>query len=125
MTLGVRRGDEVVLLASGTDARAALNALAALLAQGAVHESPTEPSRKQLSRENPATPEIVEIIRGVTASSGIAVGRAVQNRPAGNIDCRDRRRHRARKLATRLRIARRARKNRGAGIELEPDLCEK
>ena len=76
MALGVQHGDEVELRAAGPDALAALDALAVLLAGGA-------PGRAA-ARATPARPAAVPgaeadgAWRGVTASPGLAVGRALQ-----------------------------------------------
>ncbi|HET9330722.1 MAG TPA: phosphoenolpyruvate--protein phosphotransferase [Steroidobacteraceae bacterium] len=76
MALGVQHGDEVELRASGPDALAALDALGALLARSAAGA----PAR----RASPARPAAVPAEetdgawRGVTASPGLAVGRALQ-----------------------------------------------
>ncbi|HZF16009.1 MAG TPA: phosphoenolpyruvate--protein phosphotransferase [Steroidobacteraceae bacterium] len=85
MALGVRRGDEVTLAASGAQARAALDALESALAS--IHESRgAPPAPRVIPQAQPARAED-GVIRGVVASRGFAVGRAVHlKRPEPRVD---------------------------------------
>jgi phosphocarrier protein FPr/phosphocarrier protein len=76
MALGVQHGDEVELRATGPDALAALDALGALLASSA----PVRPAARATPARAVAVPaeETDGPWRGVTASPGLAVGRALQ-----------------------------------------------
>jgi len=76
MALGVQHGDEVELRATGPDAVAALDALGALLASSA----PVRPAARATPARAVAVPaeETDGPWRGVTASPGLAVGRALQ-----------------------------------------------
>jgi phosphocarrier protein FPr/phosphocarrier protein len=88
MKLGVRKGDEVEVRATGKDAGTAIDAVAALLASG--HEAGAEPSRTSRSaaplptsvRPSAVTHAVVDVragaaLPGVIASPGLAVGQAV------------------------------------------------
>jgi phosphoenolpyruvate-protein phosphotransferase len=73
MGLGVQSGDEVEVTARGTDADAALDALAALLVAVDVGLVPTVPAAAATS----ATP-MPDTLDGVVAARGLAIGRAVR-----------------------------------------------
>jgi phosphocarrier protein FPr/phosphocarrier protein len=88
MKLGVRKGDEVEVRATGKDAGTAIDAVAALLA--GAHEAGAEPSRASRTaatqptsvRPSAVTHAVVEVragaaLPGVIASPGVAVGHAV------------------------------------------------
>ena len=99
MRLGVRKGDEVEIRASGPDAGAALAAVGAALESekaGTPSHQPTASSEKGAARaQTAAIPAAVEALappkdgdvrRGVIASRGLAVGRTVQlTRPEINV----------------------------------------
>jgi phosphocarrier protein FPr/phosphocarrier protein len=71
MSLGARKGDAVVLAASGPDAEAAIAALARLIGEPDAQPPPQRPAR--------AAPEPAARageVRGVTASPGLAIGPA-------------------------------------------------
>jgi phosphocarrier protein FPr/phosphocarrier protein len=79
MSLGVRHGDAITLVASGLDAPAALEAVAKLIEGGMgegapvkVHAAPLAPAVEPASRPS------VGVLRGVMASPGLAVGKAVR-----------------------------------------------
>ena len=78
MTLGVHRDDEVEIRASGPDARQALESLAALLSRRA-SSAPTAAQSVPAAAPAAAPAEPVRagnVLSGVVASRGIAVGRA-------------------------------------------------
>jgi multiphosphoryl transfer protein len=84
MKLGVRKGDEVEVRATGGDARSAINAVAALL--GAAHgeggSAPAGISKPTATRPQAAS-DAVDVragaaLPGVIASRGLAVGQAVR-----------------------------------------------
>ena len=86
MALGVQHGEEIEIRASGADAQNALDALTAVFgARAAPGESPTSSARPaspqaavaQHSTAS-ASPVARGVLRGVTASPGLAVGRALQ-----------------------------------------------
>ena len=78
MTLGVRKGDEVEIRASGTDAAAAVDAVEVALRTD--HSVSETPARRRVSPVVPSEtlPKEDNILRGVIASRGLAVGRIVQ-----------------------------------------------
>jgi phosphoenolpyruvate-protein phosphotransferase len=80
MTLGVRKGDEVEIRASGTAAAAAADAVEVALRSD--HRVPDTPVRRTVSHaaqsEAVSLPKEDNILRGVIASRGLAVGRVVQ-----------------------------------------------
>lgn len=80
MTLGVRKGDEVEIRASGTDASAAVDAVE--LALRTDHSVSETAARRTVSHAAPGEiavlPKEDNILRGVIASRGLAVGRIVQ-----------------------------------------------
>jgi phosphocarrier protein FPr/phosphocarrier protein len=89
MALGARHGDEVEIRATGPDAALAVSALVAVLAAAASREprpgaasraapaaAPVTPVSSAELTANPAAPEPGDRISGVTASPGLAVGRA-------------------------------------------------
>ncbi len=91
MALGAQRGDELELRASGPDAALALRALAAVLAAesapaGRRGVRPAEPGTAAVPpaelvlTEDTAAPVAGVVLRGVIASAGLGVGRAVQLR---------------------------------------------
>src|SRR4029077_3523864 len=86
MALGVQHGEEIEIRASGADAHNALDALTAVFgARAAPGESPTSSARPaspqaavtQRSTAS-ASPLARGVLRGVTASPGLAVGRTLQ-----------------------------------------------
>lgn len=91
MALGAQQGDELELRASGPDAALALRALAAVLAAerapaGRRGVRPAEPGTAAVPPAelavagNTAVPVAGDVLRGVIASAGLGVGRAVQLR---------------------------------------------
>jgi multiphosphoryl transfer protein len=76
MTLGVRRGDEIVLSASGHDAAAALDAVAALVATATPEPEPTAPA--PLPPAAPTATQTPKRWQGVAAAPGLAIGSAVR-----------------------------------------------
>ena len=77
-TLGVRQGDEIAIAAAGPDAQAALAALQTLVEEGfgeleAPAAAPTPPPA--------APPEAENVLQGIPASPGIALGPACLYRP--------------------------------------------
>ena len=85
MALGVRQGDRVTIEATGSDAAAAVEALAALIASG-LDEAPASrafaPPVPRIAAADAQAPESgdPDRIRGVRAAPGIALGLAVQYR---------------------------------------------
>ena len=79
MSLGVRRGDEITLVASGEHAAKAARELKALIAGLADSH---EPARAPTPAPPPAARQQGNRLRGVIASRGLAVGRAVTLRAA-------------------------------------------
>jgi phosphocarrier protein FPr/phosphocarrier protein len=79
MALGLRHGDAATLVASGLDAAAALEAVAELIEGGMGEGAPT-PAVSHLDAPNaaPAARPGVAVLRGVMASPGLAVGKAVR-----------------------------------------------
>jgi phosphoenolpyruvate-protein phosphotransferase len=76
MALAIRRGDEIVLTASGADAEAAVAALAALIAGGLGEGAPPIPAPPPAAAvPSEASPSR---LKGVAAAPGIAIGVAVQ-----------------------------------------------
>jgi phosphocarrier protein FPr/phosphocarrier protein len=81
MALGVQRGDEIEIRATGPDAASAVNALAAVLSAPAPAEAPSAASR--VSAEVAPAPAVTTgpgELAGVIASAGLALGPAVQLR---------------------------------------------
>jgi phosphocarrier protein FPr/phosphocarrier protein len=79
MTLGVRKGDEVEIRASGTDAAAAADAVeVALRSAHSVSEAPQRRELQAAPGQTASLPKEDNILRGVIASRGLAVGRIVQ-----------------------------------------------
>ncbi|WP_240609530.1 phosphoenolpyruvate--protein phosphotransferase [Phenylobacterium deserti] len=80
MSLGLRHGDEAVVIAAGADAEAALDAVYALIESGMGEGKPlasTQP-KPQASVET-ITPTLSDgVLRGVTAAPGLAIGRAAR-----------------------------------------------
>jgi phosphotransferase system HPr (HPr) family protein len=75
MSLGLQQGDEAMLSASGPDAAAALDALAALI-EGGMGET-AAPSPVAAAPAPAPLPAIAGLLKGVTAAPGLAIGRAV------------------------------------------------
>ncbi len=73
MALGVRRGDQIVLSASGADAQAAVDALAALILTD-TDDAP--PQRRAAPAAQPAG--VPSRLKGVTAAPGLAIGVAAR-----------------------------------------------
>jgi phosphocarrier protein FPr/phosphocarrier protein len=85
MALGVQHGEEIEIRASGADAHNALDALTAVFgARAAPGEStssarPASPQAAAAQQSTAsASPVARGVLRGVTASTGLAVGRALQ-----------------------------------------------
>jgi phosphocarrier protein FPr/phosphocarrier protein len=83
MSLGVKHGERIALRASGRDAESAVATLAELIA-GGLGEIPVQaPQAVDRTRDRPRAPEaIAGSLRGVCAAPGLAIGQAVQFRPA-------------------------------------------
>jgi phosphoenolpyruvate-protein phosphotransferase len=79
MALGVQHGDEIELSASGPDAAAALEAMAAVLSVPAPAPTPASAARA-VPTAAAATVPADGMLAGVTASPGLGVGEAVQLR---------------------------------------------
>jgi phosphocarrier protein FPr/phosphocarrier protein len=75
MALAVRAGDEVEVVAIGTDATAALAALAEVMADGQV-VAPVPPAPEPAQVPSPASP--LAVLGGVPAAPGLAIGAAVR-----------------------------------------------
>ena len=82
MTLGVRKGERVTIVARGTDAQNAVDALAGLIEHGIAET----PDRAPLAAASPAGQASADLppntLRGVCAAPGLANGNAVQLRAA-------------------------------------------
>ena len=76
MSLGIRRGDELTLIATGSDARAAVGELKKLILGIADEPHAASAPKAQHAPAQPARAEQGRL-RGVIASRGLAVGRAV------------------------------------------------
>jgi phosphocarrier protein FPr/phosphocarrier protein len=79
MSLGVRRDDEIGLEATGNEARAVLDALAALLAGAAAKAQATRPTAagEAIAAPAPAAPPAPgTTLPGVVAARGVAIGTA-------------------------------------------------
>jgi len=77
MSLGVRRDDEVALEATGADAHAAVEAVAALLDDSILRVRDTQPARAARVAEvteAPPRPASGAVLRGIVASGGVALG---------------------------------------------------
>lgn len=78
MSLGLRHGDSASLVASGLDAAAALEAVAELIeggmGEGASVAAQVAPSLAKTAQPTPG----VAVLRGVMASPGLAIGKAVR-----------------------------------------------
>lgn len=79
MSLGLRHGDTATLAATGEDAAAALEALAELIEGGMgegapVRATPVQAASRPAAQRRPG----LAVLRGVTASPGLAVGKAVR-----------------------------------------------
>jgi multiphosphoryl transfer protein len=88
MALGVQHGEEIEIRASGADAQNALNALTAVFGARAGPDEPPAAAARPASPQAAvaqhstasASPVARGVLRGVTASPGLAVGRALQLR---------------------------------------------
>lgn len=78
MRLGVRKGDAVEIRASGPDAEAALSAVESALQSEKGGHAPARTKPATVVPIVDALPKDGDVIRGVIASRGLAVGRAVQ-----------------------------------------------
>lgn len=79
MSLGLRHGDAVTLVAAGLDAAAALEAVAELIEGGMGEGAPVRPTVSPVPfSATPAARPGVAVLRGVMASPGLAVGKAVR-----------------------------------------------
>lgn len=78
MSLGVAKGDEITLMASGADAEAVMAAVADLLMADAGDDTPRPMAGSSASWRDPAEPVEPGTIRGVRAAPGFAVGEAVR-----------------------------------------------
>ena len=83
MKLGVRKGDEVEVRATGSDARSAIEAVAALLGAAHGEGGSARPAQRGSAARPQATTESQEAragaaLPGVIASRGLAVGQAVR-----------------------------------------------
>ena len=81
MSLGTRLGDEIALTAMGPDAQAAVDALRALIESGMGEGAPLPAKARAPTTVAPSAPSTGPI-KGVMASSGLAVGRATHLRRA-------------------------------------------
>jgi multiphosphoryl transfer protein len=79
MSLGVRKDERVTIFARGGDAQAAMEALADLIADGIVEAPEPPPTAAPAAPSQDAPPGT---LRGVCGAPGLAVGKAVQLRPA-------------------------------------------
>lgn len=86
MALAIRHGDEIQVLASGADAKAAIDAIADLI-EGGMGEGAPVPAKSAPAAPTPiATPEPLApvavpadgVLRGVLAAPGLAIGKAVR-----------------------------------------------
>jgi phosphocarrier protein FPr/phosphocarrier protein len=79
MSLGLRHGDSATLAAAGPDAAAALEALAELIEGGMGEGAPIRKAAAALTPESaPAKRASLAQLKGVMASPGLAVGKAVR-----------------------------------------------
>ncbi|ODT64058.1 MAG: phosphoenolpyruvate--protein phosphotransferase [Phenylobacterium sp. SCN 69-14] len=78
MSLGLRHGDTATLAAAGEDAAAALEALAELIEGGMGEGAPVRAAPVQAVRPAAGRRPGLAVLRGVTASPGLAVGKAVR-----------------------------------------------
>ena len=78
MSLGLRHGDTATLAAAGEDAAAALEALAELIEGGMGEGAPVHAAPVQAVRPAAGRRPGLAVLRGVTASPGLAVGKAVR-----------------------------------------------
>ena len=78
MSLGLRHGDTATLAAAGEDAAAALEALAELIEGGMGEGAPVRAAPVQAARPAAGRRPGLAVLRGVTASPGLAVGKAVR-----------------------------------------------
>jgi phosphocarrier protein FPr/phosphocarrier protein len=78
LRLAVRHGDTITLLASGEQAEEALDALAELIASGMGEGAPLPEEAAEAVAEEPEVQPLQpgDVLSGVTASPGLAVGRA-------------------------------------------------
>ena len=78
MSLGLRHGDTATLAAAGEDAAAALEALAELIEGGRGEGAPVRAAPVPAVRPAAGRRPGLAVLRGVTASPGLAVGKAVR-----------------------------------------------
>lgn len=79
MSLGLRHGDTATLAAAGADAASALQAIAELIEGGMGEGAPLRPAACNQATSAPSPkPEALRLLRGVMASPGLAVGKAVR-----------------------------------------------
>jgi multiphosphoryl transfer protein len=83
MALGARHGDEMVILASGTDAEAAIAGIRAAIDEANASEGASHHEAPQIAPPGPAQAAIRAVIRagdlnGIAAVGGLAVGRATR-----------------------------------------------
>jgi phosphocarrier protein FPr/phosphocarrier protein len=81
MALGLQQDDEAVLSAAGSDAAAALEALAQLIQSGMGETSAAVPETSLPPPPPPATPaqaKVPGLLRGVAGAPGLAIGRATR-----------------------------------------------
>ena len=80
MSLGLTHGDAATLAASGLDAAAALEAIADLIEGGMGEGAPVQREGRSASVVDvpPAKQQSLAVVRGVMASPGLAVGKAVR-----------------------------------------------
>lgn len=80
-TLGVRRGDEITVTATGADASAALAAIQALADENFGESDEAAPEAAPMDEAPISTPAAPGVLRGIPASPGVAIGPAVLYRP--------------------------------------------
>lgn len=79
MSLGLGHGDNATLVAVGSDAESALEAIAALIEGGMGEGAPVRAAPcSQVASAPLSGPEALRLLRGVMASPGLAVGKAVR-----------------------------------------------
>lgn len=79
MSLGLKHGDPITLLAKGPDAAEALEAIASLVEGGMGEGAPVKPaSRPSAPAETAPSRAHLGVLKGVMASPGLAVGKAVR-----------------------------------------------
>lgn len=80
MSLGVRHGDDIVIVATGADAEAAVDAIVDLIASGMGEGAPVVAvPAADVAEDDAATPSAdPTVLKGVRAAPGIAIGQAVR-----------------------------------------------